>query len=321
MKKLDGKTFTSGYLKFFEQSGFQDNYPYKFIFYIDLNEKLATPDGERTGDPFVSYGDPYTIDVTLRVHTDSTDTYFNKSRVYFSIGQNVPGVGGNIITVGTNASSSFKKKKPCIGVLTKDGYKKALATVDAIELEDGEKYNFKLIFNPAAEKEQKLILFMTKLTNGKDLEGNDIHVDDPIEVVQSIGTPDLSSTYNFEVTTPRLYFYSSGWTNEEGWVNTYQDSEYGNVYRKDKLYDYAYATISEYNELDYTGENYDLRPIKVTNKAVYPDGFLLESLKNIQFEFGPLIHKNNQLQENLKSVPNEEQYGSGSAGSTVVVYI
>ena len=268
---IDNKLITSHNLNFYPKPlNLPIDNPYKRLFFIDLFDP-----------PFISCGDPFTIDITMQISVPDPN-YFNKSRVYFSLGQNVTGVGGNIITVGTDASDPSSKNKPCIGILTKDGYMKSPVNTEAIALSNDEEYNFKLVYNPAAEKEQKLILFMKEMNEA-----------DPVEVVQSIGR-DISSTYNFEVTKPRLYFYTSGWTNEYGWND---------------VFDYAYARIHEVNE----GFSNDDRPIKITNRAVYSTGFLLDNLANEKFEV-KITHSESTVST------DDSDYASGAADSLLTVY-
>uniref|UniRef100_A0A6C0CV13 Uncharacterized protein n=1 Tax=viral metagenome TaxID=1070528 RepID=A0A6C0CV13_9ZZZZ len=236
----------------------QINNIFSKIFYIDLDEDCTydeTKNRRSFTDPLVLSGKPYTIEITCTLFdlTNSSyqgtiqydENYFNKSRVFFSVGQNVPGVGGNIFTVGTDSIHS-NKKKPVIGLTTKDGNIKSLPTSEALSIEDNKEYTFRLVYNPSGINEEKILLFMKDLT-------------DPTNsfVLQSTGYG-LSTIHNYMITKPRLYFYTSGWTNESGWNQTF---------------DYALASFSENDN-----------PIQVSDGVLYPIEYSIEQLNNITYD-------------------------------------
>jgi hypothetical protein len=76
-------------------------------------------------------------------------------------------------------------------------------------------------------------------------------------VLQSTGYG-LSTIHNYMITKPRLYFYTSGWTNESGWNQTF---------------DYALASFSENDN-----------PIQVSDGVLYPIEYSIEQLNNITYD-------------------------------------
>ena len=180
---------------------------YTKIFFINLDEDYKyndTTENRYGNDPFISFENPYTIEITTTLFDPSHDSYqgteeydseyFDKSRVCFSIGQNVSGVGGNIFTVGTD-STHTNKKKPVIGVTTKDGCIKSLPTVDALSIEDSNEYTFRLVYNPSGINEGKLLLFMRKESSSNL---------DNAYVLQSTAYG-LSTTYNYKKKGQQIY--------------------------------------------------------------------------------------------------------------------
>ena len=253
-----------------------DDKPDSKIFFIDLDEDYTYEEGAsriREIDPLIQSGKPFTIDVTLSIPAVN-DSFFYKSRVYFSIGQNISGVGGNIITVGTNAMHD--PKKPVIGMITKDGSIKALPIVNALELNYETKYTFRLVHNPSAVGERKLILFLKDLSAPE----NDF-------VLQSTANG-LSSYHHYIVSKPRLYFYTSGWTNEYGWNNTF---------------DFSYATMED-----------DASPIQVSNGVKYPDSYIISNLEALEYSEPELSFTRGEavLYETETGIPSNAYISSNS---------
>ena len=270
-----GNIITTDYLKI--ENDTTD--PYSRIFFIDLDEDYSYQEGmprTRQIDPFISSDKPFTIDVTLTIPGvgDEETSYFNKSRVFFSIGQNVSGVGGNIITVGTNATyDDTLRNKPVIGMITKDGYIKAIPIVNALELKYNTKYTFRLIHNPSVVGDRKLTLFLKDCTD----------VDNEF-VLQSTAYG-LSSYHNhYAVTKPRMYLYTSGWTNEYGWNNTF---------------DYSYA-IMEDNE----------SPIQVSNGVKYPNDYIITNLSTLEYDTPQISYPTQELTLYVDSLPQGNMYVS-----------
>lgn len=214
----------------------QSSPPYRHVKYIDLDQPL---EGKTT--PFLDSLKPFTIDITMNLDVMDADTYFDKNRVFFSIGQPIAGKTGGVITVGTNAEDTANKRRPVIGFLNENLSLKAPPINTSIELDSSGTYSFKLVFNPQTEGNNRLILFMKKGTDSF--------------VTQSHGYG-LSINFNYNVTKPRLYLNTSGWTNEYGWDNTF---------------DYAYGTLTE-------------QSLIVTNGVVYSQEFLIDSLSSVVFE-------------------------------------
>lgn len=185
-----------------------EDFPYRYLKYIDLDQSL---EGEST--PFFDTMQPFTIDLTMDIDVMDADTYFDKSRVFFSIGQPIAGKTGGVITVGTNAEDTANKRRPVVGFLNENMTVKAPPINTSIELDSSGTYSFKLVFNPQTEGNNRLILFMKKGANSF--------------ATQSHGYG-LSVNFNYHITKPRLYLNSSGWTNEYGWNNTY-DYAYGSL--------------------------------------------------------------------------------------------
>ena len=268
---------------------------YTKIFFINIDEDYKyndTTENRYGNDPFISFENPYTIEITTTLFDPSHDSYqgteeydseyFDKSRVCFSIGQNVSGVGGNIFTVGTD-STHTNKKKPVIGVTTKDGCIKSLPTVDALSIEDSNEYTFRLVYNPSGINEGKLLLFMRKESSSNL---------DNAYVLQSTAYG-LSTTYNYNITKPRLYLYSSGWTNETGW---------------DQTFDYTFASFDENSE-----------PIKVSDGVSYPIEYTLSQLEGIAYEEPSFDFNIEEVPKyDDQSVQTEELYISSESGNLVI---
>ena len=265
---------------------------YSKIFYIDLDEDYTFEEtkARRTfTDPFISAENPYTIDVSCTIYDLSNDSYsgttsydasyFDKSRVYFSLGQNIPGVGGGIFTIGTDSTFTTNKKKPVIGLTTQDGCLKSYPTSDAMEIEDQKEYTFRLIYNPSAIREFKLLLFMKNVTDGGSF------------VLQSTGYG-LSTFDNYLITKPRLYIYSSGWTNESGWNNSF---------------DYALASFQQENS-----------PIQVFDGVVYPIEYTIQQLSNVDYDEPSFTFEDPDLGYDETSNANEIYI---SSENDVVLYI
>ena len=231
MKKMDGTIITSVVFNSTISAS-----PYRFIKYVDLDQPL-----EGSNDPFLDSLNPFTIDLTMDLDLMDADTYFDKNRVFFSIGQSIAGKTGGVITIGTNAEDSANKRRPVIGLMNENFTIKSPPINTSIELDSSGVYSFKLVFNPQTEGNNRLVLFMKK--------GNDSFVS------QSHGFG-LSVNYNFNITKPRLYLNSSGWTNEYGWNDTF---------------DYAYGSLSN-------------RSLQVSNGVLYPEEFLILSLQGVVFE-------------------------------------
>lgn len=241
--------------------------PYEKQFYIDLDEDIDQPSAETDNryaieNPLVSHLKSFTVDILMNVHDPSetghaiTDAeYFDKSRVFFAIGQNVTGVEGHTITVGTdsNKSTDDEKRVPVIGISTKNGVFKSdpESTALGINLSTATKYAsreyiFKLVYNPIAVGKEKLALFI------KDNEASS-----PTFELQCYG-PIIPNTINnqvteYQLTKPRLYLFTSGWISENGWEGKY---------------DYAFGTLDRANT--------DPHPITVKNDIDYPIGFLTQ---------------------------------------------
>jgi hypothetical protein len=279
----------------FSDITYAGNKLYHKMFYIDLDEDCSIDDEDRRIqgiDPFITYSKPYTIDITMKIHIPDDDQYFNKSRVYFALGQNVPGIGGNVITIGTNADtkSGYLNDVPVIGIITKSGCIKSIPTVNAESLIKDNTYRFKLIYNPSSSHENKLILFVQNITAGKE------------EVVQSTGLH--LPVYNFEVIKPRLYFFTSGWTNEYGW-GCESDGAITDVF------DYAYASIIP-DVLDYA-----IKPIIVTRGVSYSIEYILDSLKDLEFEEPSFSYESDEVRYVSSDT---DRYVSHQSGSTLIVY-
>ena len=210
--------------------------PYRHLKYIDLDQPL-----ENETQPFLNSMSPFTIDLTVDLDLEDADTYFDKSRVFFSIGHQVFGKAGGVITVGTNASDTSNKRRPVVGVTTETSTIKSLPLTSSIELDNSGVYTFKLVFNPQTEGNNRLMLFLKK---GDDSFNTQCH---------GFG---LSINYNYNITKPRLYLHTSGWTNEYGWNNTF---------------DYSYGTLTD-------------QSLTVSNGVFYSQEFLMESLADVVFE-------------------------------------
>lgn len=216
---------------------------YEYLRYIDLNQNLE-------GDtlPFINTGNPFTVEVKMTIHVDDAN-YFDKSRVFFSIGQFVAGKHGGIITVGTNANDPLNKNKPVLGLIDQNGVKKSVPiSGTSMEISDsitsaGKEYSFRLIFNPNNSTSNRVTLFMS--------EG------DGEEVLQSNGEG-LSINHNYHITKPRVYLFTSGWTNEHGW---------------DGNFDYAYGSV-------------DTKDLKITDNVKYPVAYIVNNLKNVSYQAG-----------------------------------
>ena len=117
----------------------QSSPPYRHVKYIDLDQ------------PFLDSLKPFTIDITMNLDVMDADTYFDKSRVFFSIGQPIAGKTGGVITVGTNAEDTANKRRPVIGFLNENLSLKAPPINTSIELNSSGTYSFKLVFNPQTE--------------------------------------------------------------------------------------------------------------------------------------------------------------------------
>ena len=239
---------------------------YNNLRYIDLDQSL---EGESL--PFIDSVMPFTIELKLTLHFDGAD-YFDKSRIFFSIGQYISGKPGGVITVGTNANDSANKKKPVIGFIDQYGVIKSLPiSGSSIEIDDSassKEYTFKLVFNPQTEGANRLLLFVSN--------------DTVTEALQSNGEG-LSINYNFNIAKPRLYLFTSGWTNEYGWNGSF---------------DFAFGTLGT-------------RDLKVYDDVVYSQDFLLNSLNNVQFETAELSHE--------EGIDVTSQYLSSQ--STIEVYM
>jgi hypothetical protein len=217
-------------------------HPSKYINlkYIDLDQSL-----EGTQGPFIDSLRPFTIELKMTVHVDGGASYFDKSRIFFSIGQYVTGNTGGVITVGTNANDVANKKKPVLGFVDQNGLSKSLPfSTSSIDIDDtvgSAEYTFKIVFNPQTEGANRLLLFVTTA--------------DGIEHAQTNGEG-LSANNNYNIAKPRLYLFTSGWTNEYGWNGAF---------------DYTYGTLTS-------------RSLKVYNTIRYSTAFLLESMKDVTFE-------------------------------------
>lgn len=264
---------------------------YSKIFFIDLDEDYTydeTKNRRTFTDPLVVSEKSYSIEVTCTLYDLSDlsyqgtiqydENYFDKSRVYFSLGQNMPGVGGNIFTVGTDSTHS-NKKKPVIGITTKDGCVKALPTSDALSIEDNKEYTFRLVYNSSGINEEKLMLFMKDLTTGGSF------------VLQSTAHG-LSTIHNYMITKPRLYIYSSGWTNESGWNNSF---------------DYALASFSQNTD-----------PIQVSDGVLYPIEYNIAQLANIVYD-EPVFSFNDPDVNYAETTTVNEMYVSSE--NELVLYI
>ena len=214
---------------------------YNNLKYIDLDQPLKD-----TATPFIESMNPFTIEITMDVHVDSSINYFDdKSRIFFAIGQYVAGNPGGIITVGTNANDSLNNNKPVLGFIDQTGSTKSVLTSTSIEIdktvETTKEYMFRLVFNPEAEGPNRLLLFMS-------VEGG-------VEILQSTGKG-LSDNYNYNITKPRLYLFTSGWTNEFGWNGAF---------------DYAYGSLKN-------------RSLQVHDSVKFSLDFMLTSLQSISYE-------------------------------------
>lgn len=231
----------------FDPSSIPPNNKYSGLKYIDLDQSL---NGESR--PFIESLKPFTIELKLSLHFD--DNYFDKSRVFFAIGQYVAGKPGGVITVGTNANNSANKKKPILGMIDNYGVKKSLpiegSSIEIDETTPNQEYTFKLVFNPQIDGANRVLLFMSNNTT------------QTTETLQTNGEG-LSVNDNFNIAKPRLYLFTSGWTNEYGWNGKF---------------DYAYGTL-------------DRKNLKVYDNVVYSQDFLLNSLNNVQFEKAVLNHE------------------------------
>lgn len=219
---------------------------YSKLCYIDLDEDkyfmIDVGDRYLNNQPFIASMSPFTINVTMTISTDGTSSYFDKSRIYFSLGQHVTGVRGNVITVGTECGVGTDKNKPRIGIFNEDGVKKVSdLEIDALPLVDNTEYTFQLVYNPACTGKYRLILFV----NG---------------IVQSLGDESWTA-FNFQVSKPRLYFFTSGWINETNW---------------DGVYDHSFAKIIN-------DSSSPTRPIEVENIAVYPESFVLSLYSSLEY--------------------------------------
>ena len=137
-----------------------ENFPYRHVKYIDLDQPV---EGKTT--PFLDSLNTFTIDITMNLDVMDADTYFDKNRVFFSIGQPIAGKTGGVITVGTNAEDTANKRRPVIGFLNENLSLKAPPINTSIELDSSGTYSFKLVFNPQTEGNNRLILFMKKGTD------------------------------------------------------------------------------------------------------------------------------------------------------------
>lgn len=216
MKVMDGSQVTS---VVFNSS--LSSPPYRQIKYIDLDQPL---DGQTR--PFIDSIKPFTIDITMDLDIVDADTYFDKSRVFFSIGQAIAGKAGGVITVGTNAEDTTNKRRPVLGFINENVTIKSSPINSSIELDTSGVYTFKLVFNPQTEGNNRLILFMKK--------GSDSFI------TQAHGYG-LSINFNYNIAKPRLYLNSSGWTNEYGW---------------NQAFDYAYGTLTDRSLKVYNGVVY-----------------------------------------------------------------
>lgn len=185
---------------------------YEHLKYIDLDQSIIEDDPTNSS-PFLKPLDPFTIVVKMNIDIQGTPSdYFNKSRIFFSIGQHVAGNKGGVITVGTNAYDSSNKMVPVLGMIDKDGVHKSTPSSDAISIDSEGEYTFRLVFNPVSNDENQILLFFN--------EGTDD------EVVQCNGTG--LPIHNYNISKPRLYLFTSGWINEWGWNGTY-DYAYGSI--------------------------------------------------------------------------------------------
>ena len=257
----------------------QINNIFSKIFYIDLDEDYTydeTKNRRSFTDPLVLSGKAYTIEITCTIFdvTSSSyqgtaqydENYFHKSRVFFSVGQNVPGVGGNIFTIGTDSTHS-NKKKPVIGLTTKDGCIKSLPTSEALSIEDNKEYTFRFVYNPSGINEEKLLLFMKDLSDPNNSF-----------VLQSTAYG-LSTIHNYIITKPRLYLYTSGWTNESGWNQTV---------------DYALASISQENN-----------QIQVSDEVLSPIEYRIAQLITITYDAPVFPINATDIGYDATTTPNE----------------
>ena len=293
---------TATYLKF------EPPNKYDKLFFINLDENVLLD--TTTPSPLISYGEAYTIEVTMKLFDLSNvkyeglanydENYFKKSRVFFSLGQNTFGVGGHVITVGTNADPEYPEHKniPVLGMIVGDTSIKSDPTTDALSIIDGETYKFKLIYNPLASLENKLLLFMSLVNVNTDgaISSSSSSSSNNDTVIQSTGMK-LSSTYNYDVIKPRLYFFTSGWTNEFGWSDTF---------------DYAYA------ELHVNDDDDHFKPLIVSQGIIYDDDYVLDQLRNLSYDVPNIRYTGDRQFE----VTTTESIGfmSYQSGSHLVIY-
>ena len=210
--------------------------PYRNLKYIDLDQPL-----ENETEPFLESMSPFTIDMTMDIDIEDADTYFDKSRTFFSIGHRVFSKTGGVITVGTNANDTPNKRRPVLGITTEASTIKSLPFTSSIELDTSGVYTFKLVFNPQTEGNNRIMLFLKKADGSFNTQ------------CHGFG---LSVNYNYNITKPRLFLHTSGWTNEYGW---------------DNAFDYSYGTLTD-------------KSLVVSNGVLYSAEFLIESLADVVFE-------------------------------------